>query len=175
MIWNRLLSPESNEQLLTVAHTTAVSHLPWIFFLLVWICAPFFFLFSLWEFGWMGRLVFGGLFLSGLFLAWRTWFSWQHTCLIMTDRRVAVVTQRGFFDRTISESSYTDIQDATVRVKGIFSTLFRYGTIRLERKGTTASPLEMRRLRHPARIQALVHEIREDIKSPEYTAHASAQ
>ncbi len=150
-----------DEQVLAALHEAGVAYVPWFALFFVWIVAPFFFLFPLFRQGPLGVTIFFALTLSGLLVALRKFFIWKHSVLLVTDLRVVDVEQRGFFDRTYSEVAYADVQDVTFRVKGIFPTVFRYGTLTIKTAGNAAD-IEMRRVRHPAKYHDLLHDVRKE-------------
>lgn len=52
--------------------------------------------------------------------------------LIVTDLHVTEVQQMGLFNRKVSELSMANIEDVTSTTHGFFSTMFNYGTLRVE-------------------------------------------
>lgn len=55
--------------------------------------------------------------------------------LIITDIHVTQVLQTGLFSRKVSELTMENVEDVTADQKGIFPTLFNYGTLRVETAG----------------------------------------
>lgn len=55
---------------------------------------------------------------------------------IVTDRRVIDNEQYGFFNRSSAELHLSRVQDVTVRVKGVISTLFEFGDVEIQTAGT---------------------------------------
>lgn len=152
------LKPE--EDVLEVVHEDIVPHLPHFFLLFLWVVIPFFFLFPLFREGWVGVLIFAGLFASATYFFLRAYVKWSCTVMIVTDRRVIDVERKAFFDREISEISYPRIDEVSYRVKGLFPTLFRYGSIRLHVSGTAAD-IEFKNAARPSRIHDLINDLRE--------------
>jgi hypothetical protein len=74
-------------------------------------------------------IVFGLIFLV---LATRIYKGNQ---LIITDKNVTQVLQIGLFDRKVSELSMANVEDVTAQQRGIFPTLFNFGTLRIETAG----------------------------------------
>ncbi len=65
-------------------------------------------------------------------------FSWMDYYLdmwIITEKRILDVDQRGLFSREISEIPMASVQDVTTDVAGIFHTLLKFGTIRIQTAG----------------------------------------
>lgn len=137
----------------------------WKFLLFAfWLLIPFFFLFPLFREGVVGVIVFFGLVISGFALFLRQYLRWVGTTLIVTDKRVVDIDQRGFFDRIVTEASYSQIDEASYRVKGFWATVFRYGSIRLDLSGSAAD-IKFERVNRPARVHNLINDLREDHRS----------
>ncbi len=157
------------EDVLEVVHEDIVPHLPRFFVLFLWVVIPFFFLFPLFREGWVGVIIFLGLFGSATYFFLRAYVRWSRTVLIVTDRRVIDVERKAFFDREISEISYPRIDEVSYRVKGVFPTLFRYGHIRLHVSGSAAD-IEFKNAARPSRIHDLINDLREHSRtSPDGT------
>jgi hypothetical protein len=67
-----------------------------------------------------------------MILATRIYNSHQ---LIVTDQNITQVLQVGLFNRKVSELSMSNVEDVTAQKKGIFATLFNYGTLKIETAG----------------------------------------
>ena len=81
--------------------------------------------------------------------------------LIVTDKRVVDIDQRGFFDRIVTEASYAQIDEVSYRVKGFWSTVFRFGALRLDLAGSAAD-IQFGRIFRPSRIHNLINDLREE-------------
>lgn len=159
-----IIGQRPNEKIIDTVRADYVPFIPWMFFLFLWITVPFFFLFPLWQKGWLGIAIFFSLVLTGLLAAWQKEFSWQRSISVVTDQRLLDVNQCGFFDRVISEVEYQDIEEVTYRVKGLFPTVFRFGTIYIKTAGNAAD-LELRRVHQPSRLTNLLNDLRNEFRS----------
>lgn len=56
---------------------------------------------------------------------------------IVTNERIVDIQLKGLFARTISETRLYRVQDVTAEMKGIFATLFDYGTVHVQTAGAT--------------------------------------
>jgi uncharacterized membrane protein YdbT with pleckstrin-like domain len=54
---------------------------------------------------------------------------------IVTNQRIIDIEQEGLFSRTIAELNLTRVQDVESVVKGIFATMFNYGTVIIQTAG----------------------------------------
>lgn len=55
--------------------------------------------------------------------------------LIISNRNVTQVLQKGLFSRQVSELSMANVEDVTANQKGILATIFNYGELRIETAG----------------------------------------
>jgi len=158
----KLIQLKPKEELLMVVIQDWKPFLPKMVIFAVWFIVPWFFLFPLFRIGWIGVGIFILLVLSSLFFAFRSWFAWQRTVFVVTDRRLVDIEQHGLFDRTISELFYSGIDDVTWRKKGLVATMFGYGTVLIRTAGSAAD-IEVLKVRQPAKLHDLINEIREAV------------
>ncbi|MFC1687816.1 PH domain-containing protein [Patescibacteria group bacterium] len=121
----------------------------------IFIIAPFFFLVPLFRFGIIGVAGFVSLILIGIFSAFRATYIYSLNAFLISDRRIIDIDQHGIFHKTISESPYHNIQDVSVRVKGIGQTLFHFGSVMIQTAGTTAN-LELHNVKNPEVVQEVI-------------------
>lgn len=117
------------------------------FFLLTW-----WFRHQLW-----GIIGFAVVLIVGLFMAARAVYVWGHNALAVTSQRVIDIDQRGFFERNVAEATYDKIQDVRYTIRGLWSTIFRFGTIIVQTAGSTTN-LELESVSHPSELQQLIIE-----------------
>lgn len=132
------------------------------------VIAPFFFLFYLFnKLGWIGVIIFFCSLLFGILIALRQIIIYSLNVFVITNQRIIDIDQKGFFDKTVSESTFDKIQDVSYRIKGLFQTVFHYGDIIIQTAGTKAN-LELSGIKNPQKVQELiaklVHEISENKK-----------
>ena len=128
--------------------------------------APFFFLVPLFRLGGWGVGGFIVLVVGGVYLIARTAFVFSLNAFIVTKSRIIDVDQRGFFDRTVSESSFDTIQDISVRIRGIFQTMFHYGSVVIQTAGTTAN-IELHGVKDPEEVQEMLTRLVQDRRNTE--------
>jgi PH (Pleckstrin Homology) domain-containing protein len=154
----RRLGLKDDESLLAVARAAPVTLLLQGLLIAALLLAPFFFLVPLLRLELLGKILIGLSEGLGFFFGLRGLIKWRMTLLAVTERRVIVVRQSGFFDRHVTEIPFSRIQEVAYRVSGMGATLFRYGTLLIESAGSD-EPLAMERVPHPARIQDLITEL----------------
>ncbi len=62
----------------------------------------------------------------------RTWVGWYYSVFVLTDKRIVITRQKGFFDRTVSELALNNIQNVTYGIKGIQAVIFHFGDINIQ-------------------------------------------
>jgi membrane protein YdbS with pleckstrin-like domain len=125
------------------------------------IIAPFFFLYPLWHWGSWGVAIFFVVLGLGIFLGLRVLVVYSLNVFVLTNQRIIDIDQVGFFDRTVSETTYDKIQDVSFRVKGIAQTIWHYGSVIVQTAGNQAN-IELHGVKDPQRIQHLITEIQKD-------------
>lgn len=122
------------------------------------VAAPFFFMIPLFAFKTWGAILFALAVFTGAAMALRTFITWYWNAFVITDRRVIDVDQRGFFERVVSEAPFEKIQDVSYAVRGIWGTIFGFGTIVIQTAGTNVN-LELPQVRGPKDIHHLITEL----------------
>ncbi len=162
----KILQRKPDEEIVQIYHAFFLPFVPKLIPVALWFVVPFFFLFPLSRQGIAGMVLFAALTLSALVFGWRLMYRWRGSVFVVTDKRVFDIEQKGFFDRLVSEVSLDRVDDVTYEVKGMFATLFGYGSVRVIVQGTGAD-LEVRRVREPARLHHLLNDLRHVQTSPE--------
>jgi len=54
---------------------------------------------------------------------------------VITDQHITQVAQHGLFNRKVSELSLANVEDVSAEKRGIFATIFNYGTLKIETAG----------------------------------------
>lgn len=131
----------------------------WLIIILLFII-PFFFMFWLFNQGWWGQVLFVGPVVVGTLLALRTVYVWQTNVFIITTHRLIDIDRKGLFDTTISEVPFNQIEDISGRVKGLLSTLFKYGNLVVQTGGGKVQ-IVAEKIKNPHRLQQEINELRE--------------
>ncbi len=118
----------------------------------------FFFLTWLFRQGGWGIGVFF-IILAGLALsAYRQWFLWSMNVIIITNQRLIDLDQQGFFNRTVSETTFAKIQDVSYTIRGLLPTVFHYGTVVVQTAGGQTN-LELKGVHKPESVQDVITEL----------------
>lgn len=63
------------------------------------------------------------------------WTDYYLDMLIVTDKRIIDVEQKGFFNREVTSFLHPQIQDITVQTEGVLRTLFKFGDLHIQTAG----------------------------------------
>ncbi len=156
---NKFGQLKPDEEILMEVHQDWVPYIPRLVVFAIWFVIPWFFLFPLFRRGWIGVAAFFVVVLLALFFWLRSWYAWQKTMFVVTNRRMVDIDQHGYFSRTVSEMFFSNIDDVSYRKKGVLQMIFGYGTVRLETSGSAAD-IEVSRVRQPSRLHDLINDLR---------------
>jgi hypothetical protein len=121
---------------------------------------PCFFIFPLFQVGVVGILIFCAPVLAGVLGAWRSVRLWDATALILTDRRLVHVQQRGMWDRHVSEVAFSHVGDVQWEKRGLWHSLWGIGALRIRTNGGAVPSIAIEDLRGPDRIARSIQELR---------------
>ncbi|MBU1037364.1 PH domain-containing protein [Patescibacteria group bacterium] len=153
---------KDNEELIRIVKRHYLSFVPAVFFTLITLLLPFFLMFLFFRWGAIGLIIFTFLLLVGFLSLLRLIITRYYNCLVITSQRVILYKQKGFFDRQVAEIEYPKIQDVSYHFKGIFQTLFHYGSLKIQIL-SSESIIRAEKIPHPAQIQDLIKQIRKNI------------
>ena len=156
---------KDDEEVRRIVRRHPVSVAPGLLLSLVLIVLPFFLMFPLFGWGMYGAVLFVAAVVFGIGVALRTLLLWDSDVLVITSSRLVDVDQRGLFSRVVSEAPLECIQDVSWAKRGVWQTLFRMGSIRVQTAGNTAN-LEMDQIAKPDRVAELVNELRRETVAP---------
>lgn len=80
---------------------------------------------------------------------------------VITNDRLLNIEQGGIFARTVSEMDLYKIQDATSEVKGIFASIFGYGTIDIQ-TAAERERFELTQIPNPNEVRKLIMDMAEE-------------
>lgn len=154
---------EKTEQIIFIARKHGVVYLGWWLLSFLFIVAPFFFMFWLFQHGIWGQIGFFASLALGLFILIRTIFLWKKNYAIITTHRVADIDQRGFFDKFVTEIFYDQLDNVSGHIKGFWGTLWRYGIVSIQ-NGSGKMEIVLEKIKHPVFVQQKINEMRKNFK-----------
>ena len=156
---------KEGEELIRIVRRYYLTYSFHIFLAFIIILIPFFFLYPLFRLGGWGVFFFFLMLIVGILYALRQSIIYFMNGLVITKDRIIDFDQKGLFNRVVSESSYSKIQDVSFQVKGIWQTLFNYGDIEIQTAAAQAN-LEIKDVAEPQKIQDLIVKIQQETAKP---------
>jgi len=88
--------------------------------------------------------------------AFSIWTNYYLDLWIITDRRIIVIDQIGFFHRNVSIFRLERLQDIEFNISGLIPTLLNFGSIRAQTAGSFEENFKTAGLPDPRSLQALI-------------------
>ncbi|MFA6304754.1 MAG: PH domain-containing protein [Patescibacteria group bacterium] len=152
---------KNNEVLLRVIHQhVLVFFKPGLLALLL-IVLPFFLMFLLFRWQKLGLGIFLFLTIIGILAIIRVYLIWSYNVFLITNQRLILIKQKGFFDRLVAETDYPSIQDVAYRKKGFWQTIGKYGSLRIQAHGLE-NALVVSKIPRPDKVQQLLLELKKE-------------
>lgn len=150
---------QKTEYIVNIARRHGIVYFWWWLLVFLFISIPFFFMFWLFHHGWWGQTLFFISLALAFFIFIRTIFLWKKKTLVITTRRIIDVDQRGFFDKIITEIPFEHLDYVSGQVKGMWGTLWRYGSLSIQNESGNMR-IVFDKLKRPLRIQGQINELR---------------
>ena len=95
--------------------------------------------------------------LSVVILVWwlRNFFDYYLDAWLVTDQGIIDIAWHGWFHRQSTRTLYSDLQGVSYEIVGIPATLFRYGTIEIE-KVSSGQTISLDYVHNPKKVESLV-------------------
>lgn len=116
------------------------------------VLADFFFLPWLFRQQTVGVIGFFVALTIAILIVIRSTYLWRMNVLALTNRRVIDIDQRGLFERRVAEASLDKIQDVRYVIRGLWATVFSFGTVIVQTAGNTTS-IEANGIHRPVDVQ----------------------
>jgi hypothetical protein len=78
-----------------------------------------------------------------------TWVGWYYSIYVVTDSRIVIIRQKGFFNRSVQEWQLNKIYNLNYHVNGFQAAIFGYGNITAK---TAIGEFNMPLIHHPTDI-----------------------
>ncbi|MFA5076382.1 MAG: PH domain-containing protein [Patescibacteria group bacterium] len=145
------LNLQPGEKIVLVVRRYSLIYWWQIALVFIFLLLPFFLLYPLFRWATWGPIIFCLLLAIGLYWGLRLLAVWYFNCLVVTNQRLADFDQRGFFNRTVSETVLTKVEDIAYQRKGVWQSIFNYGLIKY-----TVPPgrtmIEVRGIKRPQQV-----------------------
>lgn len=162
---------KENEEVIRLIRRHWLSFWPQSLLTILVFLLPFVLIFLLFSWGKTGLWIFLLLLFIGLLTLVRLIVVYYYNVFLVTDQRVILFKQKGLFDRYVSEIEYPKIQDVSYHFKGIFQTVFHYGSLKIQIL-SSETIIKPENIPQPQKVQDLIKSIRKnfDLKETEKPA-----
>lgn len=111
------------------------------------------------------------LYIVWFFIMWNIlfiiWTDYYLDILIVTNKRILDIEQKGIFNREISTLRLSKIQDVTTEVSGFIATFFNFGDVHIQTAGQQREFI-VRNIYKPEKARTAVNEAIDHYRSHEY-------
>ncbi len=146
---------QSDETIIQTVRRHGVVTTPAVLVGVVLILLDFFLLAWFFGHGTFGVIGFVLLLVFGTVALGRAVFVWRQNVFAITNQRLIYFDQRGVFEQHVSETALENVKDVRYVVKGLWGTMFRFGTLVIQVTGVT-EPLNVRQLPQPMDVQRAI-------------------
>lgn len=97
----------------------------------------------------------------GIVLVWywvRAWVGWYYSVYVLTNQRILIVSQKGFFSREVSDLTLNNIQNVNYKVAGFQEAMFGFGTVTVETL-SGGKPLKLAYVHGPAEFAQSISKV----------------
>lgn len=108
--------------------------------------------FSLFLFAYSAVLLFGWI------IFFKIWTDYYLDVLIVTDKRLIDIEQKGFFKRDVATLRLDKIQDIRVNVSGVLATFLDFGEISIQTAGESKEFI-MRYVPEPSKVKGVIYDL----------------
>lgn len=155
-----IVTPREGEKVLfTVRKSLFRLFKPILKFLILFIISLFVLMFSPNE---IITLISAVVFLFSISYAFYYALIWFYDVYIITNMRLICVEQKSLFSKEFAEIELSKIKDVTYQIRGVFATLFKFGSVRIKSEDLV---LELDSLSDPDEIQEMLKRLSENAKA----------
>ena len=128
---------------------------------LILLLLPFFLMFLLFRWQIVGLIFFIALLVIGILVFIRLIVVWYYNAFLITNQRIVLYKQKGLFDRHVSEVEYHKIQDVSYHFKGLFQSMFHYGTLKIQVM-SSETVMKADKISQPQKVQEIIKKIQKN-------------
>jgi len=151
------LQLEENEKIVRVVYHHPEIIIPNLVICALILLTDFFLMYFLFLQGVPGIIIFSVIILVVCFYLFRLVFLYKTNKFILTSKRLLDLEQTGFFELRINSIPYKKISSVEVIMKGLCSSLFKYGNLKIK-FGKPRQVIELYKISHPVLVQSLLNE-----------------
>lgn len=107
------------------------------------------------------------LYAAWIFILWigafNEWTNYYLDIVTITNKRVIVVNQRGFFRRVVASFRLERLQDMEVDINGLIETLLDFGQLNAETAGSEGDEFKITGMPNPRGLKAMIVKAADDL------------
>ena len=157
----RKLIKQEDEIVISIVRKTLWSWSGQIVITIILINLPFFLIYPLFQYGTWGVVVFFTILVIALVMIFRICTSYYYTALLITNKRLIDVEQRGIFSRSVNIIIYSKIEDVSYKVKGLVSGIFKVGDIYITFSNNKKNMIKLESVKYPDSVVGRIASQRE--------------
>lgn len=150
-----------DEEVIDIVRRHGLTFLLAAIFALLLLALPFFLIFLFFQWENIGLILFVFLLTLGILASLRVLLVWYYNAFLITNQRVILYKQKGFFERQVFEVEYQKIQDTSYTFKGLWQTLCHFGSLRIQ-VINSETVLLVEKIPTPAKVQDLIKNIQKN-------------
>lgn len=153
---NKLIQLKAKEKIVVVVREYGITKLPQLTIVASAYFSTLFFIYPLFRLGWWGIIVFGLVLSATIIYSIRAIIVWKTDLVIVTNQRIIDHQRQGLFSKTVREIMWAQVTDIRYSQRGMWATLWHYGSVRLLLGSTP--PLDLQHVYQPETIRDILAE-----------------
>ncbi len=149
------------EQIISVIRRSWINNIFRYFLAFLLFIVPFFFMFPLLAWGIIGQIIFSLLLAVAVLYLLKLISLAYYNCLVITTQRLIDFDQKKTFERQVKETDFIDITEVSYKIKGLWQIISKSGTLAIKTKSSAETPLMIKNMSQPEKIQNLILELRD--------------
>lgn len=122
------------------------------------------------------KIVFTALFIGSIALMLiKQYIDWYYDNLVITNRRIINANQHFIWGKDIASVYLSDILDIAAQHKGIFSTIFSYGTLKIETSSPVQNDMVLNYVPHHHHVLQIIQSIQSEYKNQKFDVEEIVQ
>lgn len=77
------------------------------------------------------KIMGAGFLIVGFYVFWH-WVGWYYSVYVLTTKNLTIITQRGFFNRKVSDMELNNIQSVNYHIRGFSASVFNFGDVEVQ-------------------------------------------
>lgn len=99
--------------------------------------------------------------IGGIIAALIVYYRYQNDVWLITNKRLVDIVRSTPFNQRMSSADLTNVQDISVRKRGVFQSMFDYGDVRCQTASGASQTFEFRGIPHPEKVLDEIDQARE--------------